>query len=699
MAVLTTKKKSTALLWSLCLCWRYCDAFVVPSSQPRDVGRLKAVPPEVSLVAQSRRSYDPVAAEKLLYREPTRWVYRNAQIFLPLAGFVLSVAMDVSMGHEEKRRKKRAAELTRVLSSLGPAIIKAGQALSSRPDLLPAEYLEELQRLQDQVPPFKTSDALGIVEKSLGLEFEQVYELLSDEPIAAASIGQVYRAKLRSSGEIVALKVQRPGCEEIIALDLFILRWWARQVRDVLAVLFGRDLDFVSVIDDFGEIIYREIDYVAEAENAVKFAELYDFELVKVPKIYPELTSNDVLTMEWIDGSRLVEGPDQPALLVDTLVQCSLRQMLDSGFFHADPHAGNLLATPDGKLCYLDFGMMSYLEESQRLSIIEAVVHLVNRDFEALAKLYVRMGFIADDVDTRPIVDGLAAALPDVLDASVKELNVGAVVSRLGDVMYTFPFRLPPFYVAIIRCLGVLEGVAIQVDPDFQIISDAYPYIASRLLTDQSPELRNALSGLLFKDDQPQWQRFEALLQRASSSASYDAARVVDVLVELVAADTAAVTRDNLVKDIVDALDSLGVDAARGIIKQFTGIDLPPPPPFLDRTLQQRHPSHDTPPPATNTVLAAFKAVQDRSTEAVADFDSAAKAVDNLRTYIPLAQRIGNNPKLQRMAAEIAAEIAERATSRAIRLAIFPFMSPADSSSSQNPDFRRSSTATTSQQV
>ncbi|KAJ8612860.1 hypothetical protein CTAYLR_002033 [Chrysophaeum taylorii] len=655
-----------------------------------------------SLVAKSRRVYDPLAAEALFWRQPARWLYRNLQIFLPLGKFVASVGLDVATEREEERRSRRAEELTRIISDLGPAIIKAGQALASRPDLLPAEYLRELQKLQDRVPPFSTEVALRRVEASLGLEkFEDAYELLQDTPVAAASIGQVYRAKLRENDNVVALKVQRPGCEEVIALDLFILRWWARQVRDVLKLLFNRDLDLVGVIDDFGDIIYREIDYVAEAENAARFAELYgEIFQVKVPRVYFHLTTGDVLTMEWIEGTRLVDGEElrrrtgdvrAPARLVDTLVQCSLRQMLESGYFHADPHAGNLLATEDGRLCYLDFGMMSYLEENQRLSIIEAVVHLVNRDFDALADLYVRMGFIASDVDVRPIVDGLAAALPDVLDASVAELNVKNVVSRLGDVMYTFPFRLPPFYVAIIRCLGVLEGVAIQVDPEFRIVSDAYPYIASRLLTDEAPELKAALTRLLFKDDKPQWARFEALLERASGSSDYDAARVVDVLVDLVAADAAAATRTNLVTDVVAALDSLGVDAARSMIKIATGVDLPPPPPVFGvgppfvvvaaaaaAGVDRRHSSstseqrEDPPPAATGTLLRAAQALQARSLAALADLDSAAAAVSRLQSYIPLAQRVANEPVLRQMATEIAAEVAERAASRAIRLALLP---------------------------
>lgn len=679
---------------------------VHPCRRRRTVQQFAARPiPESSLVARSRKTYDPEAAEELLRRQPTRWVWRNVRVFLPLAAFVANVALDVSLDREEERRSQRAGELRQVISDLGPAIIKAGQALASRPDLLPAEYLKELQKLQDQVPPFPTEVALQRVETSLSRPFDEIYELLQETPVAAASIGQVYQAKLKATGQVVALKVQRPGCEQIIALDLFVLRWWARQIRDVLKNIFKRDIDLVSVIDDFGEIIYREIDYVAEAENAQKFADLYESQ-VKVPKIYPELTTADVLTMEWIDGTRLVDGDelkrvtgdaDTPARLVDTLVQCSLRQMLDSGFFHADPHAGNLLATPDGQLCYLDFGMMSYLEESQRLSIIEAVVHLVNRDFENLAKLYVRMGFIKSDVDVAPIVDGLAAALPDVLDASVAELNVKNVVNRLGDVMYTFPFRLPPYYVAIIRCLGVLEGVAIQVDPQFRIVSDAYPYIAARLLTDESPELRAALNGLLFKDGRPQWARFEALLDRASGSDDYDAARVVDVLVDLVADNKAARTRANLVVDVVDALDHLGTDAARNIIKLASGIDLPPPPPLMPNLLPDLLPpapehangailpvssadllssSSGTPPPATHALVRAAEAVQARSVAVLADPQAASKAVSSLQSYIPLAQRISNEPALRQMAAEVAAEVAERAASRAIRLALLPLAGP-----------------------
>lgn len=216
-----------------------------------------------------------------------------------------------------------------------------GQALSSRPDLLPSEYLEELQKLQDDVPRFPNELAFKTVEEELGMDFEDVFELVEELPVAAASIGQVYKARLLSNGDTVALKIQRPKCEEIIALDLYVLRWWSGVYNQIFKVL-NRDIDLQSIIDDFGELIYREIDYVAEAANAQRFNELYaGVTDVFVPKIYSELTTSKVLTMEWVDGYRLTDTSSlarynlEPSKLVDTLVQCSLKQVLENGYFHA----------------------------------------------------------------------------------------------------------------------------------------------------------------------------------------------------------------------------------------------------------------------------------------------------------------------------------------------------------------------------
>jgi len=349
--------------------------------------------------------------------------------------------------------------------------------------------------------------AFRTVERELGRRFGDVFVLVGDGPVAAASIGQVYRATLVETGEEVALKVQRPDCEGIVSLDLYVLRWWSG-IANVFAGLLGRDIDVQSIIDDFGELIYRELDYVAEAANADRFMELYGgVDDVFVPKVYEELTTSKVLTMDWVEGYRLTDTSSLDAngldreKLIDTLVQCSLRQILENGFFHADPHGGNVLATPDGRLCYLDFGMMSYANVRQRNGFLLAVIHMVNRDWGEIVSLYQRLGFIPESTDLGEIEVALEGALPDVLNADVSELNFKNVINSLGDIMYKYPFSLPPFYISIIRCLGVLEGLAIQVDPNFRVINDAYPYIASRLLTDSEPEMQEALRRLALTSD------------------------------------------------------------------------------------------------------------------------------------------------------------------------------------------------------
>ena len=420
-------------------------------------------------VAEPLVKYDPIKAEKTLFRQPTKWLIRNVQIAGPLGLWAAGVVTDYLFSRSQNNKRQRAVQLLQAISGLGPAIIKAGQALASRPDLLPFEYLEELQKLQDDVPRFSNEIAFATVEQELGVNFFDIFELVQEEPIAAASIGQVYQARLKANGDLVALKIQRPKCEEIICLDLYVLRWWSGVYSGIFRLL-NRDINVQSIIDDFGELIYREIDYIAEAANAQRFNELYaGVTDVFVPKVYSDLTTRKVLVMEWVDGVRLTDSVTlarygvEPKKMVETLVQCSLRQILENGFFHADPHAGNLLACSDGRLCYLDFGMMSYADKKQRNGFLLAVVHIVNRDWSELVRVYQRLGFIPLDIDVKPIEVALENALPDVLNSEISEVNFKNVVNKLGDIMYTFPFTLPPFYIAIIRCLGVLEGLAIQV--------------------------------------------------------------------------------------------------------------------------------------------------------------------------------------------------------------------------------------------
>ena len=237
------------------------------------------------LICLSRRIWLP-----LIDPSHTPRIVRNVQIALPIGLWAVSVVSDFLLGRTNQRRE-RAQQLQRAISKLGPALIKGGQALASRPDLLPKEYLEELQLLQDKVPPFDSKRAFKIVEEELGAKFEDIFELVEEEPIAAASIGQVYKVRLRANSELAAIKIQRPDCEDIIALDLYILRWWSGIYNQIFKLL-KRNINVQSIIDDFGELIYREIDYVAEAANAQRFNELYaGIPDVFVPKVYSDLTT------------------------------------------------------------------------------------------------------------------------------------------------------------------------------------------------------------------------------------------------------------------------------------------------------------------------------------------------------------------------------------------------------------------------
>jgi len=295
-------------------------------------------------VAEPSVKYDPITASSKLFAQPIKWITRNIQFTIPVTIFVLKIIKDVITDKEDVNRKIRADELLELFSAQSPALIKAGQALASRSDLLPKEYLESLQKLQDRCPAYPTEMAEALFESELGVKFDDVFILESRDPVAAASIGQVYKGRLRKNGAQVAIKIQRPNCEDAIAIDLYILRFYSGILQSILKYL-KRDINLVSVIDDFGEIIYREIDYRAEAVNAQRFAELYaNIPNIFVPKVYTDLSTSKVLTMEWVDGCRLTDKESLTAMgldstkLVDTLVQCTLRQMLENGFFHSDPH-------------------------------------------------------------------------------------------------------------------------------------------------------------------------------------------------------------------------------------------------------------------------------------------------------------------------------------------------------------------------
>lgn len=505
--------------------------------------------------------YDPVAISAQYQNAPLQVLGRILSITLPSLSFVFGLWWDRTWGRSDKNQRRRAIQLRTILTNLGPAYIKVGQALSTRPDLVPPIFLEELAMLQDQLPPFPNEVAYQFIEEELGNQPRDIYAEITPQPVAAASLGQVYKGKLKT-GEIVAIKVQRPGLARLITLDIYILRrlaqWAQNNIKQVRS-------DLVAIMDEFGARIFEEMDYNQEGRNSERFAELYGhLPDIYIPRIYWEYTGRRVLTMEWINGTKLtnMEAIKEQGIdarhLIDVGVQCSLRQLLEHGFFHADPHPGNLLATPEGKLAYIDFGMMSEVKPEQRYGLIEAVVHLVNRDFTGLANDYVKLEFLTPDTDLTPIIPALADVFNDALGATVAEINIKVITDKLSSLMYDYPFRVPAFFALIIRSLVTLEGIAINVDPNFKVLSRAYPYVAKRLLTDPSPQLRASLKDLLFKDGNFRWKRLENLLINAGSSADYDLNEVLNQTLEFLFSDRGAFIREQLVEEVVKAVDGYG---------------------------------------------------------------------------------------------------------------------------------------------
>ncbi len=506
--------------------------------------------------------YDPDAITRLYVGHPQRLFRRIWQTLVPIGLYLTGVGFDWFTGQlaTAGRARARAKECADLLVALGPAFIKAGQALSTRPDIIPPVLLEELAQLQDQLPGFDSALAMACIEEDLGAPVDTIFAELEREPISAASLGQVHRGVLRS-GERVAVKVQRPGLREQITLDLYIVRNIAGWVNRNVGLVRS---DLVGLIDELGKRVFEEMDYINEAANAEKFAALHrDNPRIAVPVIHREATSRRVLTMEWLDGVKLTNLEAVRALgidpddMVDVGVNCSLKQLLEDGFFHADPHPGNLLALPDGRLAYLDFGMMSEVTREARTGLIQAVVHLVNRNFSALSTDFVSLGFLGEEVDLEPIVPAFETVFGQALEMGVSRMDFKAVTDDLSGVMYRFPFRVPPYYALIIRSLVTLEGIALSVDPSFKILGAAYPYFARRLMEDPDPELRRSLREMLFDGEEFRWQRLESLVASASLQDQLDLEGLLDQVLDFLFSPKAGLLRQQLVDAMVERMDAL----------------------------------------------------------------------------------------------------------------------------------------------
>ncbi|ERM94356.1 hypothetical protein AMTRI_Chr04g252440 [Amborella trichopoda] len=515
--------------------------------------------------AESLGEYDHLRIASIYRRRPFLILRRLLQIGTTLGRWFALRYLDNMLGRSDQMFKIRAAELRSILVELGPAFIKIAQAVSARPDVIPPAYLDELSLLQDRIAPFSTELAFSTIEEELGLPIYTFFSDISPEPIAAASLGQVYQARLRRSGKVVAVKVQRPGVQAAISLDIFIMRSLAGYIRK--AAKFNTDLQ--AVVDEWASSLFREMDYNAEARNGLRFRELYGkLQDVFIPEMYLDLTSRHVLIMEWVEGKKLAEVKDLH--LVEVGVYCSLTQLLDYGFYHADPHPGNLLRTFDGQLAYLDFGMMGEFRQELREAFIEACLHLVNQDFDALAKDFVTLGLLPPTAQKSEVTKALTGVFQNAVSKGVRNISFGDLSGNLGRTMYKFKFQIPSYFSLVIRSLAVLEGLAIANNPNYKVLSSSYPWIARKVLTDSSPQLRSTLQALLYKDGTFRIDRLESLLTESLRSRSeeslakrelkeQDSSVVSKQLLSFTLSERGEFVRDVLLEEFTKGLEALGI--------------------------------------------------------------------------------------------------------------------------------------------
>ncbi len=398
---------------------------------------------------------------------------------------------------KETRLAQQAAWLNRSLIKLGPTFIKIGQALGTRGDLLPLAYVKELATLQDQVPPFPTTEAYARIEAELGRSLQEAFAEIDAEPIAAASLGQVYRARLHNGAE-VAVKVQRPHLEEQISFDIAILRRIVKLLSRYPS--FTENADWEGMLREFADTVGEEMDYAQEGRNADRFRQNFkDWHVIRVPRIHWAHTTRRVLTLDFVRGTKVtdIEGLKarriSPLKVNRLLVRTYLKQLLEDSFFHADPHPGNLLVLDTGHLAFFDFGMTGRITPGLQAQMIDAFFHVVERDVPGLAQDLINLDFLKPGVSpelVRPVIEAL---FQHYLNLKLGEVNFKELTYDLAEVMYEYPFRLPARFTYMMRALMTLEGIGLVTDPGFSFFDTAKPYAKEFMLRREGKHFRKLL--------------------------------------------------------------------------------------------------------------------------------------------------------------------------------------------------------------
>mmetsp|Transcript_29199 Transcript_29199/g.49133 ORF Transcript_29199/g.49133 Transcript_29199/m.49133 type:complete len:951 (-) Transcript_29199:412-3264(-) len=519
-----------------------------------------------------------------------------------------------------------AKDAREIFEKLGPTYVKMGQMMSVRPDVLPQEALDELKILQDSVEPFDTKTAVQQIESELGGELGQFFTEISEEPVAAASLAQVYKARLKETGEYVAVKVQRPRVLEVVSKDLYVLRR-AAEVYQGLMDRFApqQRTNYVALLNEWAVGFYTELDFLNEGANQKRMKDLLAKEGIEgmyIPTVYEKYSTRRILVSEWIDGKKLSDcGPEKIGELIGDAQEAFSTQLLQVGFFHSDPHPGNILLMDEprekAQMALIDFGLVASIKQEDMDTMVSAIIHLANRDYPSLVDDFIQLGILPADCDRPKVVPLMDKALTPYVkgggaqtyEAELRKIYGldGTITGTAGGfqamtqdaltVLNDIPFSIPPYFALLGRAIVTLEGVALTGNPNYGIIMESYPFVARKLLKEDRPEIQRALQEVLYSrsGDGLQATRLSVLLNSAlgvvaeSSNAFVDFDSIPDESVSLstsikfLLGPSASSLRNLLIEEAVTAGDILIRQAARKAYGQI--VPRLPRPPLIGRFL------------------------------------------------------------------------------------------------------------------
>ncbi|NEO86303.1 MAG: AarF/ABC1/UbiB kinase family protein [Spirulina sp. SIO3F2] len=424
---------------------------------------------------------------------------RRLDIWYVVLTFVLQLRWDAqkwaypggySDQKREQRQQRQAVWIRENMLELGPTFIKLGQLFSTRGDIFPMAYVSELSKLQDRVPAFDYTKVVEIIERDLGKPLNILFASFDPTPLAAASLGQVHRAQLHS-GEEVVVKIQRPGLKELFTIDLGILKRIAQYFQN--HPRWGKNRDWLGIYEECCRILWEETDYLNEGRNADTFRRNFrDVDWVQVPKVYWRYSSPRVLTLEYLPGIKIshyealeAAGLDRKRL-AEQGAEAYLHQLLGKGFFHADPHPGNIAAAPDGSLIFYDFGMMGRVDGAMRDKLMDTLYGIAEQNADRVIDALIELKAIQPVGDMGPVRRSIQYMLDNFMDKPFEEQSISAISDDLYDIAYDQPFRFPATFTFVMRAFSTLEGVGKGLDPEFNFMEVAKPF-AMEMMSNSTP--------------------------------------------------------------------------------------------------------------------------------------------------------------------------------------------------------------------